>query len=147
MGEFPSQLLREYARHTRPAFYSGPPLELIQKLLIIVSSKRRVLVFVDALDEQSHQSEHELGEILWKLADGAACLNVFAASRTHHAGVHKQPGEEVSQIRLEDHVVQVDTDIRRYLKRRLQSNRDLEWLSSRFLEVVLELLSSRSQGM
>lgn len=146
MGDFSKELLQEYERHTRLACYSSPSSDLIHKLLIHASQRRRIILFVDALDELGPDGEQGLDSILRDLANSSGQLSIFAVSRTTNTGV-QEALEPISHIRLEDHVMQVDMDIRHYVEGRLHGDRGFQWLSAEFRDFVLDSLGSRSQGM
>ncbi|KAK9792863.1 hypothetical protein SCARD494_06731 [Seiridium cardinale] len=143
--KFPKRLFQEYERHTRPACYSSPSQNLLQELLVYISRQQRVVLFIDALDELSHDDGRELQDILRYLTASSGRISVFTVSRTH-VEIHESR-EDASHIRLENHIEQIDLDIKDYMSRRLQADRGFQWLSTGFRKTVLDLLSARSQGM
>jgi hypothetical protein len=144
LGKIPEALLKEYKKCNRGALYSDPDLDFLEHCLTELSQQHRLFIFIDALEESNHG--YELTETLRHLLSRAKQMNIFVTSRND---LEIQKALDIaSRVRFEDHVAEIDNDIRLYISGRLESDRDLQLLRySNVQRMVVDSIHSKSLGM
>ena len=142
LKHFPDELLKAYHRSSERSQYEPPIIEMISKNMATISEKRRVFIFVDAVDEM--KDPHSLALGLVNLTSYATSINVLAASRNE---ARIQAFAYMQRVSIDYHIREVDEDIRRYVVHRLRNEPELSWLSSGLQSLALQTIWSKSKGM
>jgi HPt (histidine-containing phosphotransfer) domain-containing protein len=143
LGNIPDDILREHSARSKPGSYSAPTVPLLHDSLLQLAEKRSLTVFVDAIDESD--DSQELADALRRLAKESNNISVFATSR--NITEIEATLRNAARIALERHIAKVDSDIRRCIDRRMESDSELTWLKPDIRCIVSDALSSKSKGM
>ncbi|KAH6894746.1 hypothetical protein B0T10DRAFT_481038 [Thelonectria olida] len=138
----PAKLLCEYQSSTEQGQGTRPTIKLMHEAIESLAKKRRVYLFVDALDEVADC--RSLAQSLVSLVDSASTIRIMATSR-NEAGI-RQVFKKVRHVSLEDHIPEVDDDIHRYIADRLDNSLELGWLSPKLRSLVSASLLSECKG-
>lgn len=145
VGVLPDAVLSEHKKCNEPPFWSRPRTSALVQWLRTVSHQTKLLVFVDALDES--MSGHEIFRLLRELADEPGRPRIIVTSRPN-LEVDAGTDTAVSRLRLEDHVPEVDNDIRQYVLARLDTDARLrKWSQEKYRSMITDGLICKSNGM
>lgn len=140
---FPIELLRAYERGAERNQGAPPAPSMIFEAIRILSAARNVRIFVDALDEVNDPKS--LARQLMHLTTISSTISVFSTSR-RIMGIERVL-KDVNHVLMEDHIPEIDNDIRTVITDHILEDSDLDWLSSELQETVTSSLLSKSQGM
>ncbi|EXK83840.1 hypothetical protein FOQG_11998 [Fusarium oxysporum f. sp. raphani 54005] len=138
----PTPLLDAYRASTEKDGGCGPTMEMMNDIFKILSEKQKIYLLVDAADEAREYKQ--LANQLMSLARSTTNTNVLVTSRNEVA--IQRVFTAVPRVCLEDHVSDVDKDIKRFIKIWYEPYHDLEWLSPEVQNLVSQSILSRSQG-
>ncbi|KAJ4223297.1 hypothetical protein NW759_005932 [Fusarium solani] len=142
MRHFPQELQSSFQKSTEQGWGQPPTVEMISKVIKVLSTKRRAYLFIDGIDEV--EDPKTLAEILVSLPDSSSRINVLVSSRNDVA--IQRALSDVRRVSLEHHVPEIDQDIERYVAKRLSGDQDLAWLSADVQSLVSSSLLSKSKG-
>ncbi|KIX03893.1 uncharacterized protein Z518_07446 [Rhinocladiella mackenziei CBS 650.93] len=142
-GFIPEELEEAFHQSQSGGTTKRPTLSLIGRILEILAVESKVMLLVDALDECTQRQE--AAAFLSDLQRTLPHTRVLVTSRDEpdiQAGLHS-----FTQVRIEDHLDEVNEDVQSYITRRLSSDRKLQWLNSSVREDISSLLIEKSCGM
>ncbi|KAK4221042.1 hypothetical protein QBC38DRAFT_461908 [Podospora fimiseda] len=143
LQHYPEALLSAYTSSTEHHNHWQPPsINMMLDIFQILGTKRQIYLLVDAVDEAADCKA--LAEQLLHLSSLDSNIRVFAASRNEP--VIQSVFEDARRISLENHVAEVDNDIREYAVEYLSTDRELRWLSPELQNLILDSLLSNSKG-
>ncbi|KAI8686537.1 NACHT domain-containing protein [Fusarium keratoplasticum] len=142
MRHFPQELQSSFQKGTEQGWGQPPTVEMISKVIKLLSTERRAYLFIDGIDEV--EDPKTLAEILVSLPDSSSRINVLVSSRNDVA--IQRALSNVRRVSLEHHVPEIDQDIERYVAKRLSGDQDLAWLSADVQSLVSSSLLSKSKG-
>lgn len=145
IGGVPRHVVNEYRKCSKPPFWSSPKTTTLIKWLETVSGQAKLFIFVDALDE--NRSGPELFRTLRELANKPGKPGIMVTSRPN---LELDDGVDlgVSRVNLENHIAEVDDDIRQYILHRLATDpRMKRWSQEKYRTLITDGLLHKSNGM
>lgn len=145
LGGLPDEVVAEYRRCNNPPFWSSPKTTTLMHWLKKVSQHATLFIFVDALDE--HFSGHEIFELLLDLSKAHGNHRIIVTSRPN-LEVDIADDIAISRLNMEDHVAEIDDDIRQYVLHRLSADNKLRrWSQDKYRDLITDGLLYKSNGM
>lgn len=146
LGGIPNEVLTEYKKCSEPPFWSQPRTTTLMTWLSNVAQKSKLSIFVDALDE--HPLGPELFNLLCTLAGEPGRPGVIVTGRNNLEVDSATDVCQVSRISLENHISDVDDDIRKYVTTRLSGDVKLRrWSENKYRTLISDGLLSKSNGV
>ncbi|KAJ9612465.1 hypothetical protein H2200_004062 [Cladophialophora chaetospira] len=143
-GAFPNELEQAYDQsNSSPGQQRRPSLSLLNSVLETIAERHDLVLLVDGLDEC--QQTQEACAFLSKLVASCRKIKILVTSRDNaetKAELHSNP-----RVRLEGHMEEVTEDVNSYIRRRLSTNTQLQWLTESVKEDIASKLIEKSGGM
>ncbi|GKU07978.1 hypothetical protein FLAG1_07548 [Fusarium langsethiae] len=136
------QVLEGYESSRKADRCDGPALEMLLEVIQTLSTSRRIYLLIDGADEV--KDYRSFSEQLATLNGSSKSIHTLMASRNEVT--IQRVFAEAPRVSLEDHTLNIDKDIERYISSWLDNEEDLQWLSPEIQRLVSSSLMLKSKG-
>ncbi|KAI2464587.1 hypothetical protein F4781DRAFT_66341 [Annulohypoxylon bovei var. microspora] len=142
-GKVPSLVEDEFCSSTAAGVYRKPHVAFLIETLQLLTSRTRLIVVIDALDEVEDQAGSLC--IFQEVSDTMDNVKFLVTSREGQD--IRRRLDKFHNIRIEDHVLEVDEDIAKYIDYRLRVDPNLQWLNGHIKDHISKSMQAQAAGM